>query len=138
MKHNSLFYILLSTLIVLTACSAPATAESTPLPPPTTAPEPTPVHPTEPPEPTTEPSPEPAPIIEPTATPENQLFRDDFTGELQPGWTWENENPDLFGRLLMMDGSKSWVKIAPSLTSNHNRTCCGATCRAGISSLPSI
>ena len=98
MKHNAISYVLLSTLFVLTACSTTATLEPTPLPPPTTtAPEPTQVPPTEPPpEPTAKPSPEPTPTTEPTATPENQLFRDDFTGELQPGWTWENEKPDLW------------------------------------------
>ena len=97
MKHNAMSYVLLSILFVLTACSTPATAKPTPLPPPTTVPEPSPIPPTElPPEPTVEPSPEPTPTIEPAATPENQLFRDDFTGELQPGWTWENEKPDLW------------------------------------------
>lgn len=39
-------------------------------------------------------TPEPTPTVVPTATPENQIFRDDFSGELQPGWTWVNENPD--------------------------------------------
>ena len=95
MKYKVLLYFFLTILFVLTACSAPATPEPTPVPPPTKAPEPTPVPPTAPPpEPTAEPSPEPTPTIEPTATPDNQLFRDDFTGELQPGWTWENENPE--------------------------------------------
>lgn len=98
MKFKPVSYFLLAIIIALTACSAPATPEPTsPPPPPTTAPEPTPVPPTEsPPEPTAEPSPEATPTVEPTATPENQIFRDDFTGELQPGWTWENENPDLW------------------------------------------
>lgn len=36
---------------------------------------------------------EPTDIPEPTATPEGQIFRDDFTGSLQPGWTWETEDP---------------------------------------------
>ncbi len=86
MKHKHIATLLLSTLIVVTACGAPATTEPAPPPPlPTTAPEPT-IPP--------EPSPEPAPIIEPTATPENQLFRDDFTEALGPGWEWENENPE--------------------------------------------
>jgi len=39
-------------------------------------------------------TPEPTSTIIPTPTPENQIFRDDFDGSLQPGWTWENENPD--------------------------------------------
>ena len=29
-----------------------------------------------------------------TPLPEGILFRDDFEGEFQPGWVWENENPD--------------------------------------------
>lgn len=29
-----------------------------------------------------------------TAFPEGVFFRDDFVRELQPGWTWENENKD--------------------------------------------
>ena len=107
MKHKPVLYVLLSILFVLTACGAPVQPEPTPAPPPTKAPEPTPIPPTEPPpEPTAEPSPEPAPIIEPTATPENQIFRDDFTGELQPGWNWENENPDRW--TITEDG---WLQI---------------------------
>ena len=94
MKHRLVLFFLLATLFTLGACGAPAAPEPTP-PPPTAEPEPTPLPPTEPPpEPTAEPSPEPTLTVEPTATPENQLFRDDFTGELQPGWEWENENPD--------------------------------------------
>jgi hypothetical protein len=42
----------------------------------------------------------------PTSTPENQLFRDDFSGALQPGWTWENENPE--GWTITDDG---WLQI---------------------------
>jgi hypothetical protein len=34
------------------------------------------------------------------------LFRDDFTGSLQPGWTWENENPD---RWKVTD--EGWLQI---------------------------
>ncbi len=29
-----------------------------------------------------------------TALPPGVIFRDDFNGSLQPGWTWENENKD--------------------------------------------
>lgn len=96
MKHNTMLYVLISILLALTACGPPSTVEPTPVPPPTSAPKPTPLSPTVPPVPTVKPSPEPTPTINPTATPENQLFRDDFTGELQPGWTWENENPALW------------------------------------------
>jgi hypothetical protein len=42
----------------------------------------------------------------PTATPENQIFRDDFSGTLQPGWTWEHENTDRWS--ITSDG---WLQI---------------------------
>lgn len=107
MKHKVVLVVFLSTLFLLTACSASAEPEPTPVPPLTKAPEPTPVSPTEPPpEPTAEPSPEPTPTIESTATPENQIFRDDFTDGLQPGWEWENENPDRW--TITEDG---WLQI---------------------------
>ena len=81
MKPIVVCSILLSIFLALSACSAPIAAEPT-TPPPTSAPEPTAIPPTAPP-----------PTVEPAATPENQIFRDDFTGSLQPGWEWENENP---------------------------------------------
>lgn len=99
MKPKVVLYVFLSALFALTACGGPAAPEPTPVPPPTEAPEPTPVPPTESP-------PEPTPTIELTATPENQIFRDDFTGALQPGWTWENENPDRW--TITDDG---WLQI---------------------------
>jgi hypothetical protein len=106
MKPNAKLYMLLSTLLVLTGCGAPTTVVPTSVPPPTSAPEPTLLPPTVLPEPTVKPSPEPSPTIELTATPENQLFRDDFTGKLQPGWTWENEKPD---RWTFTD--EGWLQI---------------------------
>jgi pyrimidine-specific ribonucleoside hydrolase len=50
----------------------------------------------------------PAPVSAtvPATTPENQIFRDDFEGALQPGWTWENEKPDHWA--LTPDG---WLQI---------------------------
>lgn len=45
-------------------------------------------------------------VSAPSATPENLLFRDDFTAVLQPGWTWENENPDRW--TITSDG---WLQI---------------------------
>lgn len=39
-------------------------------------------------------TPEPTPPPEPTPLPEGILFRDDFEGYFQPGWTWINEEPD--------------------------------------------
>ncbi len=59
----------------------------------------TPVPPTNPPVPTNTAIPTDTPLPsetpKPTVTPlpEGVIFRDDFEGELQPGWTWENENP---------------------------------------------
>jgi len=53
--------------------------------------------------------PEPTATLEPptlTPLPEGVLFRDDFEGELQPGWEWENENPDRWN--LTGDG---WLEI---------------------------
>ncbi len=45
-----------------------------------------------PPQPT--PTLEPTPVPSPTPLPEGTLFRDDFEGSLQPGWTWLNEDPE--------------------------------------------
>lgn len=33
------------------------------------------------------------PTISPTVTPDPKFFRDDFNGTLDPGWTWEREDP---------------------------------------------
>jgi len=104
---KGLVLMCLAVLFIITACSTPPPAEPTQPPAPADEPEPTAVPPTSPPEPTVEPSPEPTPAIDVTATPENQIFRDDFTGELQPGWEWENENPDLW--TFTDDG---WLQIA--------------------------
>lgn len=59
-------------------------------------------------------TPEPTNTLEPTETPkptltplpEGVLFRDDFEGELQPEWEWENENPDRW--TITDDG---WLQI---------------------------
>jgi hypothetical protein len=75
------------SLLFFAACGSPSTTEPAQptLPPPTSKPaatqEPATLEPSE------------TPTQEPTATPEGVLFRDDFSGELQTGWTWENENP---------------------------------------------
>jgi purine nucleosidase/pyrimidine-specific ribonucleoside hydrolase len=45
----------------------------------------------------------PAIVPNPPAVP---AFRDDFTGSLQPGWTWQNENPSRWS--LSSDG---WLEI---------------------------
>jgi hypothetical protein len=52
--------------------------------------------PTQTPEPTNTPAPTNTtePTITPTSLPEGVLFRDDFDGALQPGWSWLDEDPD--------------------------------------------
>jgi hypothetical protein len=44
--------------------------------------------------------------IAPTATPENLIFRDDFNGAMQTGWTWENERSNQW--TITPDG---WLQI---------------------------
>lgn len=102
------FWILLPIMLVLTSCSpaAPALTETvvksaTQLQEPTT----TEIIPTAteiPPTATTEPTVD----IIPTATSVGQIFRDDFTGSLQPGWRWEKENPKKWS--ITKDG---WLQI---------------------------
>lgn len=79
--------------LLLIACGTSPQTEA-PMPPQEELLSPTPISPTATSQPTATFTPEPTPTVVPTATPENQIFRDDFNGELQPGWTWENENPD--------------------------------------------
>ena len=44
--------------------------------------------------------------LPPTITPVSQIFRDDFTGSIQAGWSWQNENPSRWG--ISTDG---WLQI---------------------------
>ncbi|MFZ5822109.1 MAG: hypothetical protein ACOYYJ_19635 [Chloroflexota bacterium] len=87
MKTNRFFLWGLLACLLIASCSAPTQ------PPQPASSEPSPAPPTVPP-PAATVTPEPSPTPAPTATPLNQVFRDDFTGGLQPGWTWENEKPD--------------------------------------------
>lgn len=83
--------ILACSLLIACGTSPQTTAptqQQMELPSPTSVP-PTPTH-----KPTATFTPELTPTIIPTASPVYQVFRDDFTGVLQPGWTWENEKPD--------------------------------------------
>jgi len=88
------------TVLVLAACGGPEAAPSPAAAEPTEVEAPAA---TEPPTATEPPVPTPVP---PTATPENQIFRDDFSGSLQPGWTWENEDPSRWS--ITDDG---WLQI---------------------------
>jgi len=83
-------------LLVVSACQPagtptptepPAVPTNTLLPTPVPTATETPVPPTLPPIPTE--------TVKPSITPlpEGILFRDDFEGELQPGWEWQDENP---------------------------------------------
>ncbi|MGE5251784.1 MAG: hypothetical protein ACM3QS_16395 [Bacteroidota bacterium] len=89
---KSILVFILATACVLQACAPAPQPQPTAVPPTTAAP-------SEPPAPTatTVPTDTPVPTepAKPTGTslPEGVLFRDDFNGELQPGWQWENENP---------------------------------------------
>jgi hypothetical protein len=96
MKRIPAFLALVLLVFILLGCQPPA-AESPPpepeqpteMPPPTALPLPTS---TPPPTATPEPSPTPKPSA--TALPPGVLFRDDFEGELQPGWELQNEDPN--------------------------------------------
>jgi hypothetical protein len=97
MKKKNLFLVLVVLALVLPACQpaqTPAdekvtTAQSPDIPTPTNTPAPTDtLVPTDTALPTETPKPTNTPL------PAGILFRDDFNGELQPGWEWQNENPD--------------------------------------------
>lgn len=61
--------------------------------------------------PTSAPAPTEAPTStpEPTPLPEGVLFRDDFNGDLQDGWTWLQEDPERY-RFVEIDG-EGWLEI---------------------------
>jgi beta-xylosidase len=118
LKLTAAVFILLIACRSSSIASSPTASTSTQAAKPTATtlpPNETPVPTTtETPEPSTTPTPAPSltatpvpsPTVIPTATPENQIFRDDFSGSLQPGWTWESENPDLW--TITDDG---WLQI---------------------------
>ena len=67
------------------------------------------------------PPPQPTPTLQPTPTPtptplpEGTLFRDDFEGYLQPGWSWLNEDPERWsftddGWLQIIGGNPSFFQ----------------------------
>lgn len=62
-----------------------------------------------PPPPTDTSTPEPTATIALTATPDTQIFRDDFNGSLQPGWSWDSEDPE---RWSFVDvNGKQWLQL---------------------------
>ncbi|MFC2053133.1 hypothetical protein ACFLV7_02375 [Chloroflexota bacterium] len=79
----------IETAIAGTQAAQP-TEKHTDIPPTETPP------PTQTPEPTYSPAPTNTtePPIAPTSLPEGVLFRDDFEGALQPGWSWLDEDPE--------------------------------------------
>lgn len=86
---KGLLVVLVVGSSILSACQ-PGVATARPATP---APTSTSVPPTNTPAPTQTPAPTETPKPTVTPLPEGILFRDDFEGELQPGWEWENENP---------------------------------------------
>jgi beta-xylosidase len=116
MKTKNVILVLVLFTLILTACqSAPPATEvpeveqSTSVPLPTDTPVPTNTAlPTETPKPTN------------TPLPDGILFRDDFEGELQSGWQWENENSNKWA--ITDDG---WLQIIGEhddllMTNNQN------------------
>ncbi|HLO17379.1 MAG TPA: hypothetical protein VK206_21275 [Anaerolineales bacterium] len=102
MKTKSLLVVFVMFSWILSACqsAAPAAPTATPAPTATSLPQ------TNTPVPTNTSMPTEMPKATTTPLPEGILFRDDFQGELQPGWEWENENPDKW--TLTDDG---WLQI---------------------------
>lgn len=98
--RNRLEVVILILVVALVMVGCTQATEVPPTPAPTQPPADTAVPPTDIPEPTATPEPLPTPL------PEGVVFRDDFEGSLQPGWEWENENPDRW--TLTDDG---WLQI---------------------------
>lgn len=110
MRNKHLLILTIFSLMAVTACqpaAAPTPTEPPPAPTNTSMPKLIPtatetqVPPTLPPVPTE--------TVKPSLTPlpEGILFRDDFEGELQPGWEWQYENPNKW--TITDDG---WLEIA--------------------------
>jgi hypothetical protein len=104
MNAAKVFPVAIFMIIFLAACGAPVAPTPQPTipvaptnPPPTATPIPTE---------TNTPLPTETATLVPTETPVGQIFRDDFSGFLQPGWTWENERPDRWS--FTPDG---WLEI---------------------------
>ena len=90
MKTKGLLVVLIACSWILSACQPaqmPPTATAAIVPPSNTS------VPTDIPVPTATTLPTETPKSTNTPLPGGVLFRDDFDGELQPGWEWQNENP---------------------------------------------
>ena len=113
-------FVMCMLVLVLAGCAAapePTPVPQTEPPPPTQPPAPTELPPpTQPPAPTEPPPPTETPVPTNTPLPEGVLFRDDFNGSLQPGWVWENENPDKWS--FSDDGMLQIVGESESLIGN--------------------
>ena len=96
MNRKTLYVTLVVCSLILLACQLGAltapTATSEPPPAAAVVLTATPV-PSHTPVPTDTEMPTETPKPTNTPLPEGALFRDDFEGEFQPGWEWENENP---------------------------------------------
>lgn len=93
--QRMLLYLLLIAILV-TACGTAPAPTAAPTEEPALQPTATALPPTKvPAEVPTEAPTEVPTEVPPTATPlpEGVIFRDDFNGSLQPGWTWRNEDP---------------------------------------------
>jgi len=99
MKAKSVLLMFAILTLAISGCqtpqsTSPPTSEPVSVEPPTNVPPPTePPPPTDTPAPTSTPFPTETPRPTNTALPEGTLFREDFSEALQPGWTWQNENP---------------------------------------------
>lgn len=96
MKTRSSLTVLLIGSWILSACQSAVAGIPTAaaMLTATTVPSATPVPPTNTPISTETPLPTETPKPTTTPLPEGVLFRDDFEDGLQPGWEWENENPN--------------------------------------------
>lgn len=103
MKMKSLLQAAVLCSLMLSACQSPQppATEALAAAPATQAPAPTDLPPA-----TNTASPTETPQSVNTPLPAGVLFRDDFQGTLQPGWEWENENPDKW--TITEDG---WLQI---------------------------
>jgi len=124
MKTKNLLFVLVLSSLIFSACQPAATAVPA-------VPNATVVLPTSTPLPTNTSLPTETP--KPTVTPlsEGVLFRDNFAGELQPGWEWQNET-QIDGQLPMTVGCKSLGSTIHYLEKAARIICYGIRCHQAI------